>query len=509
MMRAAQTLIRAGVLIVFAISAMGTNCIAKTAPQEGTVVPFRYEPLSLPLLLVRVSINNNAPEWFILDTGYYWAVGVSTQYAKRSHLPLQKRKVFTGTNNAQVAALPVDGMALVATDKDRKERRIPIPVEYVVLLEGAENMFKSLTENYGIEIGGLVGLGALQHVADSVLIDFEKNVIILGAPKPSPLGNGSYTTVPLVYQDWGYAAKVSMPEGKEVTLLVDTGSYATVLRPGIPQLPIRASSHEVEMVAKFYGRNVTRQTVLLSQITLGTLREGDVVTRIDPGLSDQMRSDGLWGLSLLERFRVWIHFREQTMVLERAADYATRLALPGAQEASLTWKEGYYSISLLREDGPLFQAGARLGDRILTVDGKSLPPNAELAAERMLAGFGGQPAEVVVERQGAKVALRYKRRSIFDTPSSARPTGRIGLLTEFGGDGLVITYVEPGSIADRSGLRVGDEIIALNGQDISSLTLDQLRNLPSLLKQGTNTFTIKRKGNKESILVEVNLPATK
>lgn len=494
-------------LIAFLAAVVSIYCIAEADAVPQNIVPFRYEPLSLPFLLVKVSINNNAPEWFIVDTGYYWPVAITTEYAKRLHLPLQKRQVLTGTNGAQVVVLPVDHLALVAADKDKGERHIPVPVEYVVLMEGAENLFKSLSESYGIDVGGLVGLGALQHTADSILIDFRQKVIILGAPKPTTTENRSSATVPLVYQDWGYAAKVSIASGREITLLVDTGSYATVLRPGIPQLPIRASSHDVEMAAKFYGRS-TRQTVLLSQIALGTLKEKDVVARIDPGLPDQMRSDGLLGLSLLERFRVWIHFREQTMVLEREADYATRLTLPGAQEASLTWKEGHYSISLLREDGPLFQAGARLGDQILTVDGKLLPPGAEIVAERILAGFGGQPAEVVVERQGTKITLRYKRRSIFDTPSSARPTGRIGLLTELGGEGLVITYVEPGGIADQSGLRVGDEIIALNGQDISSLTLAQLRNLPSLLKQGANTFTIKRKGSKEPMQVEVKLPAT-
>lgn len=68
----------------------------------------------------------------------------------------------------------------------------------------------------------------------------------------------------------------------------------------------------------------------------------------------------------------------------------------------------------------------------------------------------------------------------------------LGLPTELQSDRAVVGFIEPNSPAFESGLKVGDEIVALNGQPIS-----RWGQLSGLIHQATNQkllFTVNRKG---------------
>jgi S1-C subfamily serine protease len=71
-------------------------------------------------------------------------------------------------------------------------------------------------------------------------------------------------------------------------------------------------------------------------------------------------------------------------------------------------------------------------------------------------------------------------------------------------NGAVIAKVEPGSPADRAGIRTGDVVIAANGVPMRSAT--QLRNVIGLARIGEEVnLTVERGGREQAVGVKVEL----
>jgi serine protease Do len=141
------------------------------------------------------------------------------------------------------------------------------------------------------------------------------------------------------------------------------------------------------------------------------------------------------------------------------------------------------------QDGPAAKSDLRLGDVITAVDGKAVTTAQQLKAE-VRAKRIGQSATLDVVRKGKRLAIKVKpdewpedvqpvagkRRG----PSESEPTD-VGLtlrpLTRElakqydvePSEGLLVTAVEPGSLAYRKGIQRGDVITEINGQPVAAL----------------------------------------
>jgi serine protease Do len=167
--------------------------------------------------------------------------------------------------------------------------------------------------------------------------------------------------------------------------------------------------------------------------------------------------------------RSWIGIKIQPLTADLAQSY-------GLQKASGAL------VSEVMAKSPAEAAGLREGDVVLTFDGKIVRDNSDLPLFASMAGVG-KKVEVKVWREG-KESLRYVTLQEYPEDSqkvaqkSNESSGELGmtiadltpqLQREFRLDatsGAVIKDVDPGSVAARAGLRPGDMVLSLNGNEI-------------------------------------------
>lgn len=398
----------------------------------------------------------------------------------------------------------------VGSGKDKGS--LDIPVRQAVLIPSEDDIFSNTFRAYGIEIGGVIGLSALEQLQCPFLVDFGQNTLIIGAERPKTSGRSDAVAVPLTKKWWQYGVVVRFPGGKTAELLLDTGSYSVLFKPKVSDLPIKARTGAATTAQGLGGQGAVLQDILLSELTIGDLSERDVTAAIDNRDDNTLPWDGVLGLSLLNRFRIWLDFARKEMVLERVQDYERKVKLPGAAEAFLIAHADGYLVQTIAQDGPLYKAGVREGDKVIEVDGRKLAGLSPFAANAVLRGLAGTEARLLIEHAGEKKAVTYIRRSLFDVASgtteiSSTPRSSPGLTLAFTEKGFVIVQIQPGSPAEQAGLKVGDELVEFNGLRFMSLTAEQIlklsQTLRDLTRAGDNKLVIRREGRLMEVVLKL------
>ncbi|MCU0832139.1 MAG: Do family serine endopeptidase [Rhizobiaceae bacterium] len=132
-------------------------------------------------------------------------------------------------------------------------------------------------------------------------------------------------------------------------------------------------------------------------------------------------------------------------------------------------------------DGPAAAAGIEPGDVILSVDGSGVENPRDLT-RRIGAIKPGASATIEVLRNGERQNLSLKLAELESQQASLQPEQPVepaapsaveGLGLEVtpndGGEGLVITAIDPDGLAADQGLAPGDVILELNGRDIKDI----------------------------------------
>src|SRR5207247_2527868 len=113
--------------------------------------------------------------------------------------------------------------------------------------------------------------------------------------------------------------------------------------------------------------------------------------------------------------------------------------------------------------GAAEQAGLKPGDRIVSFDGNAKPKWKTLSDDALLSP--GQPLPLEVERDGQRIPLTIK-----PTPHTeeGETVGFLDFLPDYGNVPIVAREVVPNSPASAAGLRVGDRMVAVNGEPVKS-----------------------------------------
>ena len=113
--------------------------------------------------------------------------------------------------------------------------------------------------------------------------------------------------------------------------------------------------------------------------------------------------------------------------------------------------------------GAAEQAGLKPGDRIVSFDGNQNPKWKTIADDALLSP--GQPLPMEIERAGQRMQLAIK-----PTPHTeeGETVGFLDFLPDYGNVPIVAREVVPNSPASEAGLRVGDRIVAVNGEPVKS-----------------------------------------
>src|SRR3954468_8460462 len=130
----------------------------------------------------------------------------------------------------------------------------------------------------------------------------------------------------------------------------------------------------------------------------------------------------------------------------------TTLSVAGTREvdAPLT------GVSDVNPNTPAQRAGIIPGDKIVSIAGQ--PVNTIDDLRSLSKQNAGKATQFVVDRNGTQVPL-----TVTPDPNSSAPLG-VGLT--YWVAHAIVTDVKAGSVADKAGLKAGDEIVSVNGTPV-------------------------------------------
>ena len=119
------------------------------------------------------------------------------------------------------------------------------------------------------------------------------------------------------------------------------------------------------------------------------------------------------------------------------------------------------------------EMGFQNGDKILNVDGVYYENFADLPEAILISGA----ENVLVERRGVKTNIAIPKDIVAQFIETKSETGFIGVAFPY-----FAKDFDDGSVAEAAGVKVGDQLIALNGEEALYFT-DYVKKLPSLIDQ--------------------------
>lgn len=153
-------------------------------------------------------------------------------------------------------------------------------------------------------------------------------------------------------------------------------------------------------------------------------------------------------------------------------------------------------VGWVNPDTPAEKAGIQIGDKIVRVEDVENPNWEQVDLKSALSP--NQPLRFGIERDG-KVAEKL----LVPEPYGPNQYGDIGWVPKE--PSVTLTVVERGMPADKAGLKLGDQILTANGQDIPAL--QALVQMLNRTKDQPLQLTILRAGQKQNFTVKPILDA--
>ena len=147
-------------------------------------------------------------------------------------------------------------------------------------------------------------------------------------------------------------------------------------------------------------------------------------------------------------------------------------------------------VGWVNPDSPADRAGIKVGDKIVQVEDVQNPTWEQFNTKEAISP--NQPLQYEIERDG-----KVTEKILIPEPEGRNQLGTVGLVPKE--SRVVLTLVEPGMPAQKAGIKVGDQILTANGQDIPVVqaliqmlkhTKDQPLNLVVLRDGQKQSFTV-------------------
>jgi hypothetical protein len=153
--------------------------------------------------------------------------------------------------------------------------------------------------------------------------------------------------------------------------------------------------------------------------------------------------------------------QETPTVAESSAGFS--VAVGDSLARRLAGSDTAFLVTAVRRGTPASAMGMRVGDLLVSVNGRS----AGADSVRRVLGAARIDSVVVARRKGGKwmaTALTVPR-----APGGDGATDPFGLRTSRGEEiGVPVTFVAPGSVAERAGLRIGDQLLRVADAAVST-----------------------------------------
>ena len=382
------------------------NLILALSPGASSV--HALEPARLPYeeigghVFVRGQIGDSGPRWFTLDTGASHSV-LDAACVRSLGIPVKPGRTFTGAGGAVTGEMARD----VAIRLAGVEIRIPqLDVSPLDALRQALGRDVDLVLGYELWSRFIV---EIDPIAQEIRLHDPETWTYRGAGESIPMRmeeNCPYVELRLQLPEVGTV---------DIECIIDTGSGNTlILQPAFVDthrlldrvgktLPIRAGG-----VGGEFGMSLAR----LPSLRIGRFEvERPLVLLPQGGDFAGPNSAGNIGGGLLRRFTTIFDYAHKQLILEPNARFAApdEHDMSGAGLTPSSAKPGVYLIARVREGSAADDAGIRVGDCLVAIDGR---PTAEMTLERIrgLLREDGRERELRVRRAGDLLDIRVKLR---------------------------------------------------------------------------------------------------
>jgi hypothetical protein len=326
-------------------------------------------------IFVAVTLEGKGPFKFILDTGGYG--GISVETAKRIGAKLGNEVEGRGAGETivkawetSVAETRIGGLVL----KDQDFR--------VFDFSDARHVFGSQT------FDGIIGLPVFSQAI--VRVDYARRTLTFAEPSKFARARRG---VAVAFELERFLPIIrGEVDGMPVRLGLDTGdrSAFTLKSPFVEQYRLRESyAPKVEAVTGFgIGGPIRAQVVRLRSLKFGPFEIGGAVTRFSlqkAGAFAASDTAGNVGGAILKQFTVTFDYTRRRLYFEKNRDFGRR----DTYDRAGLWMSGAadgrsFEVFDVVASGPAAEAGLKVGDRVVRIDGRSVETLRLIAARNEL-----------------------------------------------------------------------------------------------------------------------------
>jgi hypothetical protein len=357
--------------------------VAVRAPHEDVKIPFQLENRTI---FIQVRMGDSKPYWFVLDTGWKYAV-IDLVVAKALGLKL---------------GAPV--FSVVGLKDFSQPLFLALPLD-------------DLAKASGHEWAGILGTDFISEFV--VEIDtLSKTITLHDKTTYQYLGKGE--SFPVTFNAAGWPEiQAAVIDGDRPAIqgkfVLDIGSGAALIvnRPFVESEHfLRPDRHTVPWIeGQGLGGGIDGSVGRVTGLQIGHFLIKNPVTvfsRAANGPFAATESQGNIGAMILEKFKIILDYKNNRITLEPNArfdeptDYnRSGLVLESTGENYKTFK-----IKAVADDSPASEAGLRIGDTLIAIDGQQV---SELSLSELRFKLQRAKAcELLVERDGARLKISLK-----------------------------------------------------------------------------------------------------
>ena len=350
-------------------------------------------------IYVQARLNNSEPMWFLLDTGATWSI-LDVDKAKELNIKSEgTRTLDLGQTNTVTTTFANDATLDISGVKVSVNVLAVMPAKF----------------RHAPQIVGLIGSDLFKRFV--VKIDYTTKSIELFEPKTYKYaGRGEVLPIEIIEEIPHITVNISKGNNSSLItkLLVDTGAAQTIMlyEPFVEKNKLLESTEgTIKLRAGGLGGGSFNYKVRAKAVKIGSISFDDPLINLSTGRGAADRRDGILGNGLLDRFNVIIDYSRKQVILEPTQ----RLNVPTDFDfftIRITQNRKDYVIADLFQSSMAAEAGLKVGDVLLSVDGNQVSDLALIEIQRMFR-MDGRDRVLTIKRAGATLEIKLKTYRIF------------------------------------------------------------------------------------------------
>ena len=342
------------------------GCATSPSHEAAFFIEGNQPSVSVPFTLddnrnfIEVKLNGQGPFQIILDTGGGDGILITPSVARAIGVKVEGAHDLSGAGAVTEQA----GTALIS--------EVQIGPIHLMNLHATVISLDKLTRAIGFErMDGVIGQELFARLVTT--IDFESGKIIFTRPSAYSKLDGM-VVIPLVIEDGAPYIQAGIGDVKG-RFLVDTGDRSSLsfCGPFTEQFNLldKIKPQVETMTGWGVGGPIPAKVGRVRRLDLGAISVQDVVTRfptLKTGIFGSKDIAGLIGNGVLKKFQVTFDYSRAELLLTPNSHFADRDPYDRAGIWIGKAEDGFEVLAVVK-DGPADQAGIKVGDRILAIDG--------------------------------------------------------------------------------------------------------------------------------------------